>query len=152
MTSGVHEFPVRGQRFIECFDHLARVQQFRLDLEHVTVGFCIAHARGHGLGAPLITALRQCRRQCLHAQPRVGAQVVARHFLALVYRDGIDVDVQHFRLAPELAPAAGVKSERAADHDDEVGLRQVLEPDLGREAARDAHAVRVVVEQSPRGQ
>ena len=38
------------------------------------------------------------------------------------------------------AAAARVVGERAADRDDEVGLLQVLEAGLGREAARDPDA------------
>ena len=76
---------------------------------------------------------------------------MTRHFLALAHRDGIDIDLQHLRLRPELAAAACVVGERAADRDDEVGLLQVLEADLGREAARDADAVWIVVEQPSRG-
>ena len=114
----------------------------------MAVGFRIADARGHRLGAPHRGARGQCRRQRLHAQSRVGAQVVTRHFLALTQRPGIDVDMQHLRLRPELTAAAGVVGEGAADRDDQVGLRQILEPDLGREAARDADAVQVVVEES----
>src|SRR5262245_64126090 len=77
---------------------------------------------------------------------------MTRHFLALTDRDGVDIDLQHLRLGPELAAAAGVVGERAADCDDEVGWRKVLEPYLGREAARDADAERVVVEQASRRQ
>ena len=99
----------------------------------------------------LAVAGRQGRRQRLDAQARVGAQVMARHFLALADRDGVDVDLQHLRLRPELAAAARVVGERAADRDDEIGLLEVLEADLGREAARDADAEGIVVEQASRG-
>jgi hypothetical protein len=133
----------------EQFDHIARVEESRLDVEHVAVGFRIVDTRGHGLGAPHLAARRQCRRQRLHAQPCIGAEMVARHFLALTQRAGIDVDMQHLRLWPELAAAAGVVGEGAADHDHQVGLFQIFEPDLGREAPRDADAVQVVVEESP---
>src|ERR1044071_9331364 len=93
---------------------------------------------------------RQPRRQSLDAEARVGPQVMPRHFLALIDPDGIDIDLQHLCLRPELAAATRVVGERAADRDDEVSLLQVLNADLGREAARDADAKRIVVEQPPR--
>ena len=71
---------------------------------------------------------------------------MARHFLALADRDGVDIDLQHLRLRPELAAAARVVGERAADRDDEVGLLQVFETDFRREAARDADAEGIVME------
>ena len=61
VARGVHELPVGGQRFLERFDHIARVEQPGLDLEHVAVGFRIADARGHRLGAP--------HRGCARAMP-----------------------------------------------------------------------------------
>jgi len=37
----------RAARFFQRLDHVARVEQPRLDLEHVAVGFRIADARSH---------------------------------------------------------------------------------------------------------
>ena len=71
---------------------------------------------------------------------------MTRNLLALADRDRIDVDLQHPGLGPELAAAARVIGERAADRDHEIGLLQVLETDLGRETARDADAEGIVME------
>ena len=75
---------------------------------------------------------------------------MARHLLALIDGDRIDIDLQHLRLRPELSAAARVEGERAADRDDEVGLLQVFEADFRREAAGDADAERIVVEEPAR--
>ena len=42
--------------------------------------------------------------------------------------------------------------ERAADRDDEIGFLEVFDADLGRVAAGDADAERIVVEKTARGQ
>jgi hypothetical protein len=55
----------------------------------------------------------QRRDQCVHTQPRIGSQVMARDLLPLGDRDRIDVDLQHLRLRPEL-PAASRRGRRAS--------------------------------------
>ncbi|MGQ0547140.1 MAG: hypothetical protein ACT4P3_17710 [Betaproteobacteria bacterium] len=113
-------------------DHAAGVEQPRLDLEHVAVGLRIADARRHRIAAPACATSavpgRQRRRQCLDAQARVGPQVMARDLLALADRDGIDIDLQHLCLRPELAAATRVVGERAADRDDEKERASGLGP------------------------
>src|SRR5688572_28053506 len=111
---------------------MARVEQARLDLEHVAVGLRIADARSDRNASPRSVAGRQRRGQRLDAQARVGAQMMTRHLLSLADRDRIYSDLQHLRLRPELAATASVIGERAADRDDEVGMRQVFEARLGR--------------------
>src|SRR5882762_851022 len=89
----------RGKAFLR-LDHVARVEQPRLDLECVAVGLRIADARSHRIASPASVAARQRRCQRFDSQARVGPQVMTRHLLALTDRDGVDIDLQHPRLRP----------------------------------------------------
>ena len=108
----------------------------------------LVQARRHGFAAPCRGANRQSRSERLDPQARVGAKVMTRHFLSLVDRDRVDVDLQGLRLRIELPPAARGVGERTADCDDEVSLCYLLEPHLSGKAAGDADAVAIVLEQS----
>src|SRR4051812_29224489 len=110
----------------------------------------IADARGHRIAAPRAIASRQRCCQCLHSEARIRSKVMTRDLLALADADRIDIDLQHLCLRPELPAAAGVERERAAHRDDEIRILQVLEADFRREAARDADAEGIVVEEAPR--
>ena len=136
VAAGIDHLPVARQRLLQRLHHGAWVEQPRLDLEDVAVGLRIANALRHRIASPAAAAGRQRGGQCLDAQARIGSQVVARHLLALAYRDRVDIDLQHLRLGPELAAAARMVGKRAANRDDEVRFLQILEADLGRSFPR----------------
>src|SRR5206468_7202973 len=51
VAARVHHLPIVRQGFFKRLDHAARVEQPRLDLEHVAVGFRIADARSHRIAS-----------------------------------------------------------------------------------------------------